>query len=59
MLVYQRVTNSFLGFSMIGEVNHIIACLWFWAGSSGYEVTWITEAEARQRRFLGHENGDF
>jgi len=30
-------------------VNHIIACLWFWAGSSGYEVTWITEADIMQR----------
>lgn len=25
-------------------VNHIIACLWFWAGSSEHEVTWISEA---------------
>ncbi|CAK9098382.1 Potassium voltage-gated channel protein eag (Ether-a-go-go protein) [Durusdinium trenchii] len=30
-------------------VNHIIACLWFWVGSSEHAVNWISEAEILPR----------
>ncbi|CAK9047084.1 unnamed protein product [Durusdinium trenchii] len=36
---------SGLGLPPRTEVNHIIACLWFWVGSSEHAVNWISEAE--------------